>query len=89
MKYKVFATIKEVGRICDAGHKVGDVFEFSDPPVVKDRMCIPALVAMFHSILAMQYGDPYWQETEGKPLRLCCPDSVHPVVFELTKERIE
>ena len=90
MEHKVLAKVKEVkGDRCNAGYKVGDIFEVEGVFVVSGKACVPALVSMYPQILSMRFGAelPWLKRLNGIALAVC-PDGENPVTFELSRVRI-
>ena len=71
---------------CPRNHKVGDKFSL---PEDAGKICGAAYHSIFPYVVGMQYGCVLPWEENPDISELCCPDPNNPVVFRITRTKIE
>jgi len=71
---------------CPRKHQIGDKFELPDDA---GKICQSAYNSLYPFIFAMQFdGVLPWEENPDVS-EACCPDPNNPVVFRITRTKIE
>jgi uncharacterized repeat protein (TIGR04076 family) len=70
---------------CGAGHKLGDewVIGYKTP----DGICLSAFDSMFSDLMVLIFGGTFPWSRDPDIVRVTCPDTANPVVFELKRVR--
>ena len=68
---------------CFVGHKVGDEFIFGRDHKSPAGVCMGAFATLLPHIRGIQRGARYPEFPEPGVIRLACPDSENPIVFEI------
>jgi uncharacterized repeat protein (TIGR04076 family) len=87
-EYKVIAKVKEIRGFCEAHskHLGKDVWEIVGTQT-RGYVCPTALVAMYQSIKALQFGGTIPWEKDPDFATLVCIDPLGQCIFELRREK--
>ena len=80
---KVVARVISQKGICEASHKVGDMFVIGQqtPP----NLCSWAFHSLFPFAEVLQFGGSFPWESDRDKTTVACPDPDNPVVFEIRR----
>ena len=67
---------------CNAGHKVGDIFETHED---QRKICGSAYNAIYPFLFGLRIGGSVPWEEDPDSVTVCCPDHKNPVVFKITR----
>jgi uncharacterized repeat protein (TIGR04076 family) len=86
-EYRIMCKVVEMrgGQQCEAGHFVGEMFEFKERGT---DMCVWAMTAAFPMYSVLKFGGSFPWEADPNLAYAACPDAGNPVIFELRRERI-
>ncbi len=83
MGYEVKGKIISQKGHCDAGHKVGEEYDFTGH--MCPNMCTSFFHTIFPTVRAMKFGaDIDWLKDKDVA-RASCPDHLNPVIIELRR----
>jgi len=82
MSRKIVARVISQEGHCAAGHKVGDMVEFTGDEV-RGKICLSAHYSMLPKVFALYYDARFPWIKENQNPKHACPDAANPVVFEL------
>lgn len=85
--YKITLTITSIGGICNAGCKVGDVYEISS--IKTDNLCGFFYHSLFPTLCTFDYGGNIWFLPDKDKMEVRCPDFFNDVRGILERRRIE
>ena len=72
---------------CPRGHKVGDKFEY---PEEVGKICQSAYNSIYPYIVTLLYDGVFpWGKENPDQTTVCCPDPSNPVVFRITRSKID
>jgi uncharacterized repeat protein (TIGR04076 family) len=71
---------------CPLGHKVGDKFRYPDDV---GKICQSAYNSIYPSITTLRFDGSFPWSQDKDTTMVCCPDPNNPVVFKITRTKID
>ncbi|MFX0083762.1 MAG: TIGR04076 family protein [Candidatus Hodarchaeota archaeon] len=71
---------------CPLGHKVGDKFKYPDDV---GKICQSAYNSIYPSITTLRFDGSFPWSQDKDTTMVCCPDPNNPVVFKISRTKID